>query len=138
MGAWEKRRFGSLTVTAVPALHLAVTTGYVLESDGRSVYFAGDTYYGPFIKELGQRFRLAVALMPVTTFRIPMTMGEKAALRAVQDLRPSVVVPIHLGVRPRSPLLRTSHTPESFSRRVSEAGLEVETVILREGDSWTL
>jgi L-ascorbate metabolism protein UlaG (beta-lactamase superfamily) len=137
MRAWEERRFGALTVTAVPALHLAVTSGYVVEGDGQTVYFAGDTFYGPFMVELGQRFQLDVALIPVTTFRIPMTMGERAALHAVRDLRPSVVIPIHLGVRPRSPLLRTSHTAEGFARRVSEAGLAVQTVILRDGDTWT-
>lgn len=138
MRAWEERLFGPFTVTAVPALHLAVTSGYVVESDGKSVYFAGDTYHGPFMREIGQRFQIDVALMPVTTFRIPMTMGEKAALRAVHDLTPSVVIPIHLGVQPRSPLLRTGHTAEGFARRVSEAGLSVETIILREGDTWSL
>jgi L-ascorbate metabolism protein UlaG (beta-lactamase superfamily) len=135
---WEEKRFGSLTVTAVPASHLTVTTGYVIESEGKSVYFAGDTFYRPFMKEIGQRFHLDVALMPVTTLRIPMTMGEKSAVRAVRDLRPSVVIPIHLGVRPRSPLLRTSHTPEGFARRVNEAGLKAKIVILKEGESWAL
>jgi L-ascorbate metabolism protein UlaG (beta-lactamase superfamily) len=138
MKAWEEKRFGALTVTAVPAWHIAVTIGYVVESEGKSVYFAGDTYCGPFMKEIGQRFHLDLALMPVTTFRTPMTMGEKSAVRAVRDLRPSVVIPIHLGVRPRSPLLRTSHTPGGFARRVSEAGPETEVVILKEGESWTL
>jgi L-ascorbate metabolism protein UlaG (beta-lactamase superfamily) len=129
--------FGAITITAVPAWHIAVTRGYVIESEGKRVYFAGDTYYGPFMREIGQRFQLDVALIPVTTFRVPMTMGEKAAVRAVHDLNPSVVIPIHLGVRPRSPLLRTNHTPEGFARRVSEAGLEAEIVILKEGESWT-
>jgi L-ascorbate metabolism protein UlaG (beta-lactamase superfamily) len=138
MKAWEERRFGALTITAVPALHLAVTIGYVVESEGRQIYFAGDTYYGAFMKEIGQRFELDVALLPVTTFRLPMTMGEESAVRAVHDLRPSVVIPIHLGVRPRSPLLRTNHTAEGFARRASEAGLQAEIVILKEGESWNL
>jgi L-ascorbate metabolism protein UlaG (beta-lactamase superfamily) len=138
MKPWEAKRFGALTVTAVPAWHIAVTIGYVVESEGKRVYFAGDTYYGPFMKEIGQRFQLDLALMPVTTFRTPMTMGEKSAVRAVRDLRPSAVIPIHLGVRPRSPLLRTGHTPGGFARRVSEAGLEAEVVVLREGEGCAL
>ncbi|HUT20606.1 MAG TPA: MBL fold metallo-hydrolase [Anaerolineae bacterium] len=138
MKAWETKRFRTLAVTAVPAWHTAVTIGYVVESGGKRVYFAGDTYYGPFMKEIGQRFQLDLALMPVTTFRTPMTMGEKSAVRAVRDLRPSVVIPIHLGVRPRSPLLRTSHTAGGFARRVSEAGLGTQVVLLKEGESWAL
>ncbi len=136
MAAWEEKRFGSLGVTAVPALHLAKTVGFVLRVDGLQIYFAGDTYYRPFMREIGKRFQLDVALMPVTTFRIPMTMGERGAVRAARDLRPEVVIPIHLALQPRAPWLRTSHTPEGFSRRLSEAGLTARVVLLREGESF--
>ena len=90
------------------------------------------------MKNIGQRFQLDVALMPVTTFRIPMTMGEKSAVHAVRDLKPTVVIPIHLGIMPRSPLLRTSQTPEGFARYVLEKRLEAKVVVLKEGESWTL
>lgn len=47
---------------------------------------------------------------------IPMTMGEKQAAQVAQDLRPPVVIPIHLGVQPRLPLTRTRQTPTGFSK----------------------
>jgi L-ascorbate metabolism protein UlaG (beta-lactamase superfamily) len=133
---WESHQFSGMKVTAVPASHSAVTIGFVIESDGRHVYFAGDTFYRPFMKEIRQQFALDVALMPVTTYRLPMTMGEKEAVRAVRDLMPQVVIPIHLGIRPRSPLLRTDETPEGFECRVQEAGLPTRVVHLREGETW--
>ena len=104
MSLQEEKRFGAITITAVQALHIAATIGYVIQSEGKSVYFAGDTYYRPFMKNIGQRFQLDLALMPVTTFRVPMTMGEKSAVHAVRDLKPAIVIPIHLGIRPRSEL----------------------------------
>jgi L-ascorbate metabolism protein UlaG (beta-lactamase superfamily) len=137
MKAWEERRFGPLKVSAVPASHIAATIGFVIQGDGKQVYFAGDTFHRPFMNRIGERFRLDVALIPVTTFRIPMTMGESGAVRAVRDLAPAVVIPIHQGVRPRSPLLRTKQTPEGFARRVAAAGLRTEVVLLREGQSWS-
>lgn len=136
MRPWDSHTVAGVTVTAVPALHMAVTLGYVLQADEGQVYFAGDTYYRPFMKEIGERFELDVALLPVTTFRVPMTMGESGAVRAVRDLRASVVIPIHLGVTPRSPLLRTGHSPEGFARRAREAGLDCRVVVLAEGESW--
>ena len=36
-----------------------------------------------------------------------------------------------------APALRTGHTPEGFRKRVRDAGLKTEVVILREGESWT-
>jgi L-ascorbate metabolism protein UlaG (beta-lactamase superfamily) len=137
MSAWEVKELGTLRITAVPASHIAATIGFIIECASEQVYFAGDTYHQSFMKQIGQRFRLGVALIPVTTFRIPMTMGERGAVRAVRDLAPAVVIPIHLGVRPRLPLLRTRHSPEGFARLAVAAGLRAEVILLREGQSWS-
>jgi L-ascorbate metabolism protein UlaG (beta-lactamase superfamily) len=67
-----------------------------------------------------------------------MTMGEKSAVHAARDLKPSVVIPIHMGIKPRSFLLRTNHSPEGFAQRLTKAGLEIKLVILKVGESWTL
>jgi L-ascorbate metabolism protein UlaG (beta-lactamase superfamily) len=135
MRVWEEKQFGSVTVTAVPAYHIAVSTGFIIQHEEECIYFAGDTYYGSFMSEIGQRYTLDAALIPVTTFRIPMTMGEKSAVKAVRDLKPSVVIPIHLGVSPRSPLLRTKESPENFVNRLRENGVETQVIILKEGES---
>jgi L-ascorbate metabolism protein UlaG (beta-lactamase superfamily) len=137
LGRWERRQYGPIAVTAVPALHMGLPCGMVIEAEGKYIYFAGDTYFGGFMKEIGAKFSLELALIPVTTFRIPMTMGEKSAARAVEALAPRTVIPIHLGILPRSPLMRTGETPEGFSKRLRDAGLNTEVVILREGESWT-
>lgn len=133
--AWEKCRFGAVEVTAVPARHIALTIGFLIEAESKRAYFAGDTYFGQFMEKIGRETRPDVAFIPVTTYRIPMTMGEKTALRAVRALRPTTVVPIHLGIAPRLPLLRTRQTPERFRDLVRAAGLPVEVAILREGES---
>ena len=117
-----------------PHIHLAIPCGFVLEAEEKAVYFAGDTYYGGFMKaDRCAASALDLALIPVTTFRIPMTMGEKRAVLAVEKLWPKIVIPIHLGIQPRSPLLRTGQTPEGFSRRVREAGLQTEVVTSARG-----
>jgi L-ascorbate metabolism protein UlaG (beta-lactamase superfamily) len=131
----QQRQY-AVKITAVPALHIASTIGFVIEADDGIVYFAGDTYYGAFMQRIGTDFRLDVALMPVTTYRIPMTMGEKGAVRAVSALRPRVVIPIHLGIVPRMPAMRRKETAQNFRARVRQAGLSTEVVILGEGDAW--
>jgi L-ascorbate metabolism protein UlaG (beta-lactamase superfamily) len=136
LGKWRQRQFGPVRVTAVPAWHIVTTRGFVLEAEGRTLYFAGDTYYGGFMKEIGTKFTIDVALLPVTAFRIPMTMGERGAVRAVRALSPKAVIPIHLGLIPRSPLLRTGESPEGFRKRIQDAGLKAEVTVLREGESW--
>lgn len=133
--AWQTMRFGELTVTTVPAVHLTATLGFVIEGEGKAIYFAGDTFYHDFMHKIGRRFALDAALMPVTTFRIPMTMGEQGALRAVQALRPKRVIPMHLDVQPRLPLLRSNHSVAGFKQRVLAAGLDTQVVELTNGHS---
>lgn len=138
MRPWEEKHFGTLTITAVPALHITVTIGFVIEGRQRIAYFSGDTYYSSFMREIGRRFKLDVALIPVTTYRIPLTMGERNAVCAARTLRPTAIVPIHLGLRPRLPFLRTTHTPEGFSRRARSSGLGSAVVVLKEGEVWDM
>ena len=138
MKPWATWTKDGVAIHAVPALHMATTNGYVIQAHGRTAYFAGDTYHRPFIKEIGLRFRPDLALMPVTTYRIPMTMGERGAVKAVLALQVPVVIPIHLALQPRSPLLRTRQTPEGFARRLAEVQPSTEVVFLEEGESWEL
>ena len=86
---------------------------------------------------LRQKFRIDIALLPVTTYRLPMIMGEQQAVRAVQALEPDVVIHIHLGIEPRSPLLRTRQSPKGFARRLQQTGSKTQVVILKEGMCWS-
>ncbi|MEJ2207158.1 MAG: MBL fold metallo-hydrolase [Gemmatimonadota bacterium] len=133
---WTDAAVGAVKVTAVPALHLARTIGFVIQGEGHSVYFAGDTYRRPFMRRIASTLRPDVALMPVTTFRVPLTMGERSAAAAARDLGAAVFIPIHRGVRPRSPLLRTRQSPEGFARRIGEDGVQADVVVLEPGDTW--
>jgi L-ascorbate metabolism protein UlaG (beta-lactamase superfamily) len=110
----------------------------VIEAEGKRIDFAGDTYLGDFMKRIGHEFHPDIALIPVTTFLIPMTMGESQAVEAVRRLTAQVVIPIHLGIVPRSPLMRTSQTPEGFRERLRQTGMQGEVVILKEGESWAV
>ncbi len=133
---WQSVKIADAVVTAVPAAHFARTVGWVVQVEDACVYFAGDTFHRPFMAEIGRRFPIDVALMPVTTYRIPMTMGERTAVRATRDLAAATIIPIHLAVQPRSPLFRTRQTPKGFERRLRDAGLRTRVVHLAEGASW--
>ena len=133
---WKRKSFGTVSITAAPARHVTFAVGYIIEGESKRVYFAGDTYLAGFMEQIGREFRPDVALIPVTTFRIPMTMGERQAVEAVRILAPQIVIPIHLGIVPRSPFMRTGHSPAGFRERIRQAGLSAEIVILQEGETW--
>ena len=69
--------------------------------------------------EIGLRFQPDVALLPVTTFRIPMTMGEESAVRAV--LHYSGLTRHRMALR--DGLVKLDLKPRSLSSKRVKAGL---------------
>lgn len=136
--ALECKYIDDIAITAVPAVHIAPTIGFIISSEGKNVYFAGDKYYGGFMEDIGEKYRIDIALMPVTTYRIPMTMNGKQAVKATKVLKPLIVIPIHLGITPRSPLLKNEQTPEQYEGLLNESGAASKMVLLHDGDSYTL
>jgi len=138
MTPWETREFEVFQVTAVPAIHFDISLGYVIRCEGKCVYFAGDTFYGGFMPVIGSRLSPDVGLLPVATYRIPMTMGEEGAVKAVGALGVKTVIPIHLGLVPRSPLLRCGDSAEGFERCLRASGSTAQVVILPDGGALNL
>jgi L-ascorbate metabolism protein UlaG (beta-lactamase superfamily) len=134
---WQQKTFGEVILTAVPAWHSTITHGFVIEAQGKRIYFAADTYYARFMQRIAREFKPDIVLMPVTTYRVPLTMGEKGALATTRILSPKVIIPIHLGIEPRSPLMRNSQTPKRFEERLQKEGITTKVALLREGESWS-
>jgi L-ascorbate metabolism protein UlaG (beta-lactamase superfamily) len=103
----------SVRVTVVPAQHFSARTpwdrdralwgGFMVEAEGRRVYFAGDSGYGAHFKEIGRRFPgIDVALLPIGAyeprwFMGPVHVDPAQAVQAHLDLLPSHSVAMHFG-----------------------------------------
>ncbi|MHA1669363.1 MAG: MBL fold metallo-hydrolase [Promethearchaeota archaeon] len=66
-------------------------TGTIIESEGKSIYHAGDTERIPEMKTLANR-KLTVALLPCGG---TYTMDFEEASDAAIDIQPEIVVPMH-------------------------------------------
>jgi L-ascorbate metabolism protein UlaG (beta-lactamase superfamily) len=110
---WHSAEVGGARVTAVPAQHFSARTpwdrnrtlwcGLVVEVDGATIYFAGDTGYMPQFAEIGDRFpQIDVALLPIGAyeprwFMGPIHMNPDDAVRAHLDLGARASVGMHFG-----------------------------------------
>jgi L-ascorbate metabolism protein UlaG (beta-lactamase superfamily) len=66
--------------------------GFLIESGGKRIYFAGDTEFVPEMFKVG---RIDVLLLPIGG---KFVMDVKEAVLAVKELCPEVVIPMHYGV----------------------------------------
>jgi N-acyl-phosphatidylethanolamine-hydrolysing phospholipase D len=118
---WDKWESGGLRVTAVPVDHNGWRyglddawmkksfAGYIVEYNGMTVYFGGDTAYdSTFFKETGKRFpHIDVALLPVAPIN-PRSYSKARhtdppeAVQIYRDLGARIMVPIHFDTYPES------------------------------------
>ena len=109
---WQSTDVAGLRIPAVPARHRVgwvgsrLAVGYVIEGDGPTVYFAGDTGYGPFFADIGARLRPELALLPIAGY-LPGTLRRDHlspldALTAFEDLGAELLVPISHSAFPLS------------------------------------
>ncbi|CAH8718421.1 MBL fold metallo-hydrolase [Paenibacillus thiaminolyticus] len=122
---WMELMIGSVRVTFVPAQHWTRRTladmnrshwgGYVLEQldfeavgtgerppAKETVYFAGDSGYFRGFREIGRRFAIDVALMPIGAYEPEWFMSRQhvtpeEALQAFEDVGAKLMIPMHYG-----------------------------------------
>ncbi|MGD2070057.1 MAG: MBL fold metallo-hydrolase [Gemmatimonadota bacterium] len=128
----------SIRAAATPASHSAPAVGYLLRGREGCVYLAGDTYYRDFMLDLGEAAAIDLAVLPILTFRVPVVMGQRGFLRAVRALTPRFVMPVHRGITPRLPLLRSSPRLDQLTARVAAGSTETSMVVLQAGECWSL
>lgn len=117
MDWWDQKTVKSaFTVTAVPARHFScrglfdrnktLWCGYVIESPAGVVYFAGDTGYGKFVKEIGKKFpSIQASLIPIGAYRprwfmAPIHLSPEEAIQVHRDLQSEVSIAMHFGTFP--------------------------------------
>jgi L-ascorbate metabolism protein UlaG (beta-lactamase superfamily) len=109
----ESLSLPGFTVHSVPALHFSsrglhdrntsLWCGYVIEYQNRTVYFAGDTAFGPHFAQIREKFGSPdLAFLPIGAyeprwFMSPIHMSPEEAAKAHQVLESKLSVAIHHG-----------------------------------------
>ncbi|OBZ13480.1 MULTISPECIES: MBL fold metallo-hydrolase [Bacillales] len=132
VAAWEDPYFGELNQVDRPVV-----------SESPTIYFAGDSGYFQGFKEIGRRFPIDVALLPIGAYEPEWFMGPQhitpeQALQAFEDLKAKWFVPMHYGAfkladdTPREALDRLEN--ERRKRRIDEERI----LIMPHGETWRL
>lgn len=99
---------------------LAAPVGFLIKTEGKTIYFAGDTALSLEMQLLGSRNQIDLALLPVGD---NFTMGPEDAAEAVRMLKPKMAVPMHYNT---FDLIRVD--PQIFVRAAAQYGCKVEVV----------
>ena len=110
---WQEAKTAALPITLTPAHHFSARTpfdrnralwgGFTVVAGGARIYFAGDTAYAPFFRELPQRLgRIDLALLPIGAyeprwFMRAVHMNPAEAVQAHLDLGALESIGMHFG-----------------------------------------
>ena len=151
LGWWQQTEVAGLTITLTPAKHWGARMfsdthrlfgGYVLADEtGHRVYHSGDTAYFNGFREIGERLRPAVALLPIgayfpDSYRAVHTSPEEA-VQAFLDLGAETMIPMHYGTFPlgREPM---EEPPLRLKAEAARLGISRNVRILSEGETLTI
>lgn len=118
-------------IAMVQAFHSALRgapIGFIITANGKTVYHAGDTSLFGDMGLIGEIYHPNVALIPIGGY---YTMGPSEAARAVELIKPNVVIPMHYQT---FPVLASS--AEEFRRVVKERVPAVKVVVLKPRESY--
>ncbi len=129
MTDWESFSFRDAEISFTPAHHWGARYihdtrkgfgGFVVKLPGHTVYHSGDSAYFDGFAEIGERFDIHTALLPIGAYDCPsgreVHMNPEEAVQAFFDIRAHRMIPMHHSTFPIS----NEHRAEPL-RRLQEA-----------------
>lgn len=107
---------------------LSAPVGFLIQVEGKTIYFAGDTGLTMEMELLGKRNQIDLALLPIGD---NFTMGPLDAAEAARMLRAKLTVPMHYNT-----FEMIQVDPGVFVREAGKLGIQVE--VMKPGASITL
>jgi len=110
MNWWDTFHHGNITITFTPARHWGARLlvdqqklygGFHIATAHHSVLHLGDTTYFPGFKEIGERLRPEIVLMPIGAYDTPSSrdnhIDPERAVKAFIELNAKWLIPMHFG-----------------------------------------
>lgn len=103
----------------------AVACGFLIEIYGRKIYFAGDTALNSDMNFISDE-KIDIALLPIGD---RFTMGKEDAVKAIELIKPKVVIPMHYNTFPE-----IIANPEEFAE-LAERKTKSQVIVMKPGEN---
>jgi L-ascorbate metabolism protein UlaG (beta-lactamase superfamily) len=107
---WQTVKLGPLEVSLTPCYHWCARFladlhrgfgGFLIKTEGRSIFHCGDSAYFPGFREIGEHYIIDIALLPIGAYDAPtgreVHMNPEEAVKAFSELGAKTLVPMHYG-----------------------------------------
>ncbi|MFC1786877.1 MBL fold metallo-hydrolase [Halobacteriota archaeon] len=142
---WGATKIGKAEIIAVPAFHFSGRPPWILRNDYQGyvvkgkpvVYFAGDTGLQNDFEEIGKKFEIDLAILPIGAYS-PRSfrrhhLSPEDAIQAMALLKAKKMIPMHWGTFGLS-FEPITEPPERLAKITKECNLEDRVLILNPGE----
>ncbi len=142
---WQTVKVGPLEISLTPCAHWGARFladlhrgfgGFVIAVDGRTIFHCGDSAYFPGFKEIGERHKIDIALLPIGAYDAPtgreVHMNPEQAVQAFEELGAEILIPMHYGSF-RLGFEPLDEPPVRLLASASARGIEDKVVVMTEG-----
>ena len=153
MNPWTTFETNGVRITAVPVKHFSgrygfdgswlnntTYTGYIIEYQGKTVFFAGDTGYDhEKFKEIGRKFAIDVAFIPIAPiephdFMKRVHADPEEALKIFDDVHARFMIPMHHRTFVQGLDSSLTYAQDQLKRLVGEKQVGDRVLILKVGE----
>jgi L-ascorbate metabolism protein UlaG (beta-lactamase superfamily) len=142
---WQGVKVGPVNVSLTPCYHWGARFladshrgfgGFIITAADRTIFHCGDSAFFPGFREIGERHKIDIALLPIGAYDAPtgreVHMNPEEAVRTFIELRAKTLVPMHYGT------FRLGYEPmdEPLKRLLKSAadqGVQDKVLVMTEG-----
>jgi len=142
---WQTVQLGPLKISLTPCHHWGARFladlhrdfgGFVIAANGRTIFHCGDSAYFPGFKEIGDRYPIEIALLPIGAYEAPtgreVHMNPEEAVKAFVELGANTLIPMHYGTF-RLGFEPLNEPPQRLLKSAQEHGIEDKVLVMTEG-----
>jgi L-ascorbate metabolism protein UlaG (beta-lactamase superfamily) len=142
---WQTVKLGPIDVSLTPCYHWGARFladlhrgfgGFAINVGGRTIFHCGDSAFFPGFREIGERYEIDIALLPIGAYDPPtgreVHMNPEEAVKTFVELKAKTLVPMHYGS------FRLGYEPldEPLQRLLAATrahGIEDKVLVMTEG-----
>jgi L-ascorbate metabolism protein UlaG (beta-lactamase superfamily) len=142
---WQTVELGPLKISLTPCHHWGARFladlhrdfgGFVIAANGRTIFHCGDSAYFPGFKEIGDRYPVEIALLPIGAYEAPtgreVHMNPEEAVKAFLELGAKTLIPMHYGTF-RLGFEPLHEPPQRLLKSAREHRIEEKVLVMTEG-----
>jgi L-ascorbate metabolism protein UlaG (beta-lactamase superfamily) len=142
---WQTVKLGPIDVSLTPCYHWGARFladlhrgfgGFAISVDDRTIFHCGDSAYFPGFREIGEHYKIDIALLPIGAYDAPtgreVHMNPEEAVKAFTELGAKTLVPMHYGTF-RLGFEPLHEPPERLLACARAHGIEEKVLVMTEG-----